>query len=150
MVVMQFVLSMADVRSVAPHPKALCTRIPARMISAGAEALHSTLCPGDDPAGERCVSYVVGDGAGSACVEASAPPPLRPAASRRRVGTVGCVLFVSFCVPTRARISGCAVGYRTRRQPPGAARTALLLVSLAVLALLHVLVLQGLKDLLRW
>jgi hypothetical protein len=37
-----------------------------------------------------------------------------------------------------------------RRRPPGPARTALLLTSLVVLALLHVVILQSLKDLLGW
>lgn len=39
---------------------------------------------------------------------------------------------------------------RVMRRPPGAGRTVLLLTSLAVLALVHVVVLQGLKDLLGW
>jgi hypothetical protein len=36
------------------------------------------------------------------------------------------------------------------RRSPGGARTALLLIGLTLLALLHVVGLQSLKDLLKW
>jgi len=39
---------------------------------------------------------------------------------------------------------------RLMRRPPGAGRTALLLAGLTFISLLHVVVLQGLKDLLGW
>jgi len=39
---------------------------------------------------------------------------------------------------------------RLMRRPPGAARTALMLCGLTLLALVHVAGLQGLKDALRW
>lgn len=39
---------------------------------------------------------------------------------------------------------------RVMRRPPGGARTALLLVGLTLLALIHAAGLQGIKDLLGW
>ena len=68
-VAMQSPMETADVGTVVSHGATLCTRIPARVSTAGSAALHGTTAPGHSPAIVGCVSYVVGDGAVAVCVE---------------------------------------------------------------------------------
>ncbi len=68
--VLQFVMKMAGVGIVVSHLPALCTRISMGVSTAGSLVLRCALFLEDDPAGVRRVSFVVGDGAVAACVEA--------------------------------------------------------------------------------